>query len=84
MIQRGAVGYMTQVSFNCGSSFIPLARFTCGGVTHEEIEDLMREVEALMREIDIIMQPQCDCGGEKCKLPCMHWCSTRLSKKEQS
>lgn len=23
---------------------------------------------------------RCDCGGTKCKLPCVDWCSTRRSK----
>jgi hypothetical protein len=30
--------------------------------------------------IEVPRTPKCDCGGAKCKLPCLDWCSTRSNK----
>lgn len=39
--------------------------------------------EKVLNQHGILSVPkasQCDCGGVKCKLPCVEWCSTRRSK----
>jgi len=33
-------------------------------------------LEYIELTFEIQSKPKCDCGGNKCRLPCLDWCST--------